>query len=346
MIRVGLNGFGRIGRAVARVNAEQSRVQIVAINDLNPDPGNLAYLLKYDSIYGRLERDVTVDGDKLQLEGKPIQLFQKSRIEEVPWEKVGADVVVDATGAKVNVLAAPKLIGRVKKVIITHSPKEVDNTIVLGVNEETYDPARHHVLSSSICDAAAVAPVVKLMDKAFGLESGFVTTLHPWLSYQNLMDGPAHGWADPEGLDAHYPVGRSSIGALIPKPTSVVEATERVLPHLRGVLHCMSYRVPTQIVGAANLYLRLKKAPSENEVLNVFRQAEQTQRWPLFHNVREPLVSVDFTKTEYSSIIDGRWTDRFGSQELFLALWYDNEWGYSHRVLDVIQYVMGGSEGD
>ncbi|MBF8299241.1 MAG: Aldehyde dehydrogenase [Dehalococcoidia bacterium] len=341
MIRVGINGFGRIGRAICRVNAEQKRVQIVAINDLNPDPGNMAYLLKYDSIYGRLERDVVVEGDSLHLDGQAVKLSHKSRIEEVPWEQSGVDVVVDATGAKSNVLAASKLIGRVKKVVITHSPKEVDHTIILGVNEETYDPKRHHVLSSSICDACAVAPVLKAMDEAFGLEAGFVTTLHPWLSYQNLMDGPAHGWADPEGRDAHYPVGRSSIGALIPKPTSVIEATERVLPHLRGVVQCMSYRVPTQIVGAANIYLRLSRSPTEAEVHNVFRKAEQQQRWPIFRTTTEPLTSVDFTKTEFSSIIDGRWTDRFGSQELFLALWYDNEWGYSHRVLDVISYALG-----
>ena len=342
MIRVGLNGFGRVGRAITRANVDKRRVQIVTINDLNPDASNIAYLLKYDSIYGRLGGDVAASKGKLFLDGQEISLTQQPQIEEVPWKQMGVDVVIDATGARSNVLAAPKVVRQgVKKVVITHSPSEVDQTIILGVNEAAYDPKRHHVLSSSICDANAVAPVIKLMHDTFGLESGFVTTLHPWLSYQNLMDGPAHGWADPEGRDAHYPVGRSSLGALIPKPTSVVQATERVLPELRGLVKCMSFRTPTQIVGAATLALRLRRRPDVREVQAAFIQAEKSQRWSIFHHSLEPLVSVDFTKTEYSSIVDGRWTDAYGSQELFLVLWYDNEWGYAHRVLDVVDYVMG-----
>jgi glyceraldehyde 3-phosphate dehydrogenase len=315
---------------------------LVAVNDLNQDAANLAYLLRYDSIYGRFERPVSSSKDYLTIDGQRVRTFHTPRAEAVPWEALGVDVVIDATGAHSNVLAAPQVIARgVKKVVITHSPKEVDHTIVLGVNEATYDPAKHHVVSSSICDACAFAPVLKLMDDRFGVESGFVTTLHPWLSNQNLMDGAAHGWNNPSGEeDAHYPMGRASMAALIPKPTSVVQATERVLPHLKGRVHCTSYRVPTQIVGAANVYLRLQNAPSKDEVTAAFKKAEQGQRWPIFKTQDEPLVSVDFTKTEWSSVVDNRWTDRFGSQELYLALWYDNEWGYANRVLDVVQYIL------
>ena len=345
MRRIALNGFGRIGRAILRINEEQRRFAIVAINDVNPETNNMAYLLQYDSTYGRFEQDVSVDSDTLYVNGQPIRVFHDSSMRDLPWESLNVDLVIEATGVHDNVLAAPELIARgVKKVIITHSPDEVDHTVVLGANEETYDPGRHHVISSSICDAVAVAPVLKLVDDAFGIESGFLTTLHPWLAYQNLLDGPSVSWALPGKLYYHYAIGRASPGALIPKPTSAVEATERVLPHLRGVMRCMSFRIPVPVVGVANLYLRLNRRVTVKAIEDVFQKAEETQRWPIIRNNDEPLVSVDFTKTEYSAIVDHRWTDLAGEQHLYLVLWYDNEWAYSNRVLDIADYVLCGEQ--
>jgi glyceraldehyde 3-phosphate dehydrogenase len=237
-------------------------------------------------------------------------------------------------------VTAPEVIKRgVKKVVITHSPEQVDHTIVFGANEETYRPQEHHVISSSICDAVAVAPVLKVIQKEFGLDSGFLTTLHPWLAYQNLLDGPSISWAAPGTIYGHYAMGRASTGSLIPKPTSAVDATVKVLPAIRGKLQCMSFRIPVQTVGAANLYLNLERQATVDDVHAAFEHREAAQKVPVLHNNREPLVSVDFAETNYSAVIDQRWTAITGGRHLYLVLWYDNEWGYSSRVVDLVQFL-------
>ena len=344
MLRVSINGFGRIGRALFRINHQRQLFDIAAINDINPDINNTAYLLNYDSYYGRFYTEATADDRHLIVDGKRIPVFCEPCIQDVPWESLGVDIVIDASGVHDNVLAATELIARgVKKVVITHSPDEVDHTIVLGANEETYDPDHHHVVSSSICDSVAIAPVLRIIDEAFGIESGFLTTLHPWLQYQNLLDGPSVSWARPGKIYYHYAVGRASPGSLIPKPTSAVEATQKVLPQLNGVLQCMSFRVPTPVVGAANLYLRLEQDVELEQVHAQFERFVEEQKWPILKNTIEPLVSVDFVGTEYSAIVDHRWTALAGSRHLYLVLWYDNEWGYSCRVLDVAEYILGSN---
>lgn len=340
-MRVALNGFGRIGRAICRINEQKKQFELVAINDINPDIENMAYLLRYDSTYGRFDGTVAVDApDHLIVNGRRIRVFHAPELLTLPWEDLGVDTVIDATGVHTNVLAAPQLVARgVKKVVVTHSPREVDNTIVLGANEETYDPKTHHVVSSSICDAVAVAPVLKQLHQAIGVEHGHLTTLHPWLAYQNLLDGPSMSWAVPGSIYSHYSIGRASPGSLIPKPTSAVEATERVLPELAGAMQCMSFRIPTQTVGAANLYLTLKRRTTLAEVTELFEALEARQAWPILHNSREPLVSVDFAGETHSATIDHRWTSLAGDRQLFLVLWYDNEWGYSSRVVDLVRLL-------
>lgn len=339
-MRVVLNGFGRIGRAICRINQRAPRFDIVAVNDINPDINNMAYLIKYDSTYGRLKEPVAVDGRQIAVNGHQMTVFHESSVLGLPWEDLQADVLVDASGVHDNVVAAPEVIRRgVRKVVITHSPDDVDHTIVFGANEDTYRPEDHHVVSSSICDAVAVAPVLKMIHGHFGLDSGFLTTLHPWLAYQNLLDGPSVSWAAPGTIYAHYAIGRASPGSLIPKPTSAVEATEKVLPSLRGALQCMSFRIPVQTVGAANLYLNLNRNASVEEVHALFEHGEASQRWPVIHNNREPLVSVDFAATNYSAVVDQRWTTITGGRHLYLVLWYDNEWGYSSRVVDLVEFL-------
>lgn len=232
--------------------------------------------------------------------------------------------------------------GEVKKVFITHSPEDVDFTIILGVNQDEFDLKRHHVISTSICDATAIAPVMKAIYHAFGIEFGYVTTLHPWLSYQNLLDGPASSWSFPGEIYHHFALGRSVFGNMIPKPTSAISATCKVLKKegiTEEMIGSFSYRTPTAIVGSADITLKLTKLTSKQEVISLFEHFEQDQMWKIFHNNWEPLVSLDFKKSDFSAIIDHRWTDLVGRKLLKLVLWYDNEWGYSARVLDQIKYV-------
>ena len=342
-MRVGLNGFGRIGRAIYRINNQKQFCEIVAVNDINPDTENMAYLLRYDSTYGRFDGKVEVDEPHLIVNEQKIRVSHERRIEDVDWAKLGVDIVIDASGVHDNVLAAKGLMTRgVRKVVVTHSPPEVDQTLVLGVNEDSYDPERHDVVSGSICDAVAAAPVLMHLNNAIGVRTGFLTTLHPWLAYQNLLDGPSISWAVPGALYQNYAIGRASPGSLIPKPTSAIEATLRVLPELTGAMQCMSFRIPTQTVGSANLYLGLERSTTVEEVEELFNTVEGAQRWPIIHNTREPLVSVDFAGTEFSAVVDHRWTAIGDGKHLFLVLWYDNEWGYCSRIVDLVRFLEEG----
>lgn len=340
-MNVALNGFGRIGRAIYRINQKKQSCNIVAINDINPDINNMAYLLRYDSTFGRFDGTVQVNEPYLIINGQSIRVLNCARIQDGPWESLGVDLIVDASGVHDNVLAAPALIKRgIKKFIVTHSPDEVDHTLVFGANDHSYRPEKHHVVSSSICDAVAVAPVLKQIHDAIGIQTGFLTTLHPWLAYQNLLDGPSVSWSAPGTIYNHYAIGRASPGSLIPKPTSAIEATQRVLPELNGAMQCMSFRVPTQTVGVANLYLNLSRSTSVEEITALFESFEINQRWPIIHNNWEPLVSVDIAGTEYSAVVDHRWTALPEGRHLYLVLWYDNEWGYSSRVVDLIRFLL------
>jgi glyceraldehyde 3-phosphate dehydrogenase len=222
-------------------------------------------------------------------------------------------------------------------VLVTHTCPSADFTLVFGATESAFDPARHRVVSTSICDAAAAAPVLKTLNDAFGIEYGFVTTLHPWLAYQNLMDGPSRSQAFPGHVYSHYALGRASVGALIPKPTTVVSACERVVPEVRGKLKCMSYRVPTPCVSSADLSLQLRASTTEHDVLEAFRalSASQGDR-QVVRITDEPLVSVDYLGDPHSCIIDTRWLMLNEGRQLKVVLWYDNEWGYSSRVVDAL----------
>jgi glyceraldehyde 3-phosphate dehydrogenase len=344
MIKIGINGFGRIGRAIFRNNLEKKYFDVVAINDINPDSENIAYTLNYDTLYDRLPELYSAEGDYIVSSSDKVRVFHEKSIDDIKWKELGIDFVIDASGVYKNVLAAQNLIakGEVKKVFITHSPDKVDFTMVLGANHTELDLTKHHIISTSICDATAIAPVIKAIYHAFGIEYGYATTLHPWLSYQNLMDGPASSWSVPGEIYHHFALGRSSIGNMIPKPTTAITATCKVL-QAEGIteqkIGSFSYRTPTAIVGSADLTLHLSQNATAKEVIAVFEQLEQTQNWRIIHNNWEPLVSLDFKKSDFSAVVDHRWTDVVGGKMLKLVLWYDNEWGYSARVLDQVKYV-------
>jgi glyceraldehyde 3-phosphate dehydrogenase len=349
-LRVGINGFGRIGRAVTRILLARRRHRVVHVNDLNPDVQNLAYLMKYDTTYGRLPDAVVAEGDAIAVGEQRFRVTCVGNLAEVGWDGSGSgsgsgvDVVVEATGVSRNEHQAPAVAERVSGgVLVTHTCPSADYTLVFGATERGFDPARHKVVSTSICDAIAAAPVLKALYDAFGLEYGFITTLHPWLSYQNLMDGPARSQAYPGATYSHYPLGRASVGALIPKPTTVVTACERIVPEVTGLLKCMSYRVPTACVSSADLSLQLARPATEEAVLDVFRALAASQRGRQVVRITdEPLISVDYLGDEHSCIIDTRWLMLNRGRQLKVVLWYDNEWGYASRVADAIDAIAAG----
>lgn len=339
--------MGRIGRAILRRNLGQKCFRITAINDINPQADNLAYQLNYDTIYGALENRFVAERDVLSRGGESITVSHHRAIDDVPWEESGVDLVIDATGVLNNVLRARLLLerkGSTQHVIVTHSPDPVDFTMVLGANEEELDRKNHRLISSSICDATALAPVLKTIRDRYGIRNGFVTTLHPWLNYQNLSDGPASSWSNPDKIYHHYALGRAAIGNMIPKPTSALEATCRVVDGIsEEMIGSFSYRTPTAIVGSADITLNLENATDEEDVRRTFREFEATQKWNIIHNNEEPLVSSDFCRSDYSSIVDHRWTKVVDGNVLKMVLWYDNEWGYSSRVIDQVNFIMNKS---
>lgn len=342
--KIGINGLGRIGRAVLRIALQKEGVEIVAINDINPDVGNLAYLIKYDSTYGRLPHSVTTEGDRIVIGNeKKIAVYRQENIDEVPWEKSGAEIVIDASGVSKNLQRAVRLKQKgVRHCVVTNSPPEdqVDRTIILGANHEELDVKRDFLISSSICDANAFAPVVRLLDRHFGIEHGFLTTLHPWLNYQNVLDGPSISYATPGQIHDHYALGRASTTSLIPKTTSAVNATCKALKKMKGKFLSMSYRVPTMIVSSADISVQLTEKCDAVKVREIFEVAERDQSWKIFYNNKEALVSADFTGSEYSAVVDHRWIMMNDQNYLKMILWYDNEWGYSSRVIDLIHLLQ------
>ena len=342
MIKIGINGFGRIGRALFRINLKYQEFQIVVINDIDPDINNIAYLLKYDTTYGKLQSDkIDVKDDYLIENGNKIKVFCEEKVQDVPWSDFDVDIVIDSSGIFHNVLAAKALLELgVKKVIITHSPKEgVDFTYMNGVNDHLYDEKKHHIISSSICDANAIAPFYKLIDDMYGIEMGDVTTLHPWLSYQNLLDGnlnsvssPGHYWKD-------YALGRSSIGSLIPKSTTLVPALEKVIPSVTDVIHASSFRTPISIVSAADGVFLLRKTTTIESIIETIN--DYCNKYPnVLQQDNRSLISIDYLSNEYAAVVDTRWLFLNKGRMLKFVLWYDNEWGYSKRAYDIAGYIL------
>ncbi len=344
-LRIGINGMGRIGRAIFRNNIEKKVFDIVAINDINPDPENIAYMLNYDTQYDRLKNQFTVSGGGLlSNDGHRVKIFCAASIAEVAWEDLNVDFVIDSSGIYSNVNDARLLIsrGRVNKVFVTHSPDNVDFTLVLGANDEELDVFQHHIISTSNCDATAIAPVLKIINRSFGIANGYITTLHPWLNYQNLLDGSPGSWSVPGEIYHHYALGRSSTESLIPKPTTAVQAACKVLKSeniTEEMLGSLSFRTPTPIVGSADMTLWLSCDSSSGEIMDLFASYEQNQKWNTILNNISPLVSSDFKQVDYAAIIDNRWTQVVNKRLLKLVLWYDNEWGYSSQVINQVQYV-------
>jgi glyceraldehyde 3-phosphate dehydrogenase len=342
-MRVGINGLGRVGRAVLRNLWARDTHVCAHVNDLNSDVENLAYLIRHDSTYGRFPGRVTSAPGRVTLEDGArrweLRVTNDPSIQDVAWPGSQTDVVVESSGVDSNARQGREVVGRgaATHVVVTNTYYEADFTLVQGVNEREFDPDKHRVVSSSICDTNAIAPVLKLVGDAFGIEQCFLTTLHPWLAYQNLTDGSVRSQAHPAASFAYYPLGRASVGALIPKPTTAGPVLEFLLPALRNKIVSFSYRVPTATVCSADLSLVTSRPVSAERLGKLFRSCDAR----IVRCNDDMLISVDYEGEAASAVVDLRWLEVKDERYLKLVLWYDNEWGYANRVIDVVDMIKG-----
>jgi len=328
-IKVGINGFGRIGRNVVRAALDRPNIEFVAANDLT-DTKTLAHLFKYDSILGTLPGEVKVDGDSIVACGRRIKIFAKKDPAELDWNSLGAQIVIESTGKFTDAKDASKhLHGSVKKVIISAPAKEEDITIVLGVNDRMYDPAKHNIISNASCTTNCLAPVVKVLHDKFGIEKGSMTTIHSYTNDQNVLDFP------------HKDLRRARAAALnmIPTTTGAAKAIGLVMPDLKGKLDGYSMRVPTPDVSAVDLVAVLSKKASTEEVNQALEDAANGPMKGILAYTEDPIVSTDMLHNPASSIIDAQMTKVLAGDLAKVLAWYDNEWGYSMRVVDLIEFV-------
>jgi len=328
-IKVGINGFGRIGRNVVRAALNNSNVEIVAANDLT-DTATLAHLLKYDSILGPLHGTVTVDGDALVVNGKRIKIFATKDPAELDWAGVGAQIVVESTGRFTDAKDAAKhLRGPVKKVIITAPGKNEDLTIVLGVNDSAYDPSKHNIISNASCTTNCLAPVVKVLHENFGIEKGSMTTIHSYTNDQNVLDFP------------HKDLRRARAAAvnMIPTSTGAAKAIGLVMPALKGKLDGYAMRVPTPDVSVVDLVSVFAKNTTTEEVNAALKRAGEGELKGILAYTEDPVVSTDMLHNPNSSIVDAQMTKVLGGNLCKVVSWYDNEWGYSMRVVDLVEFL-------
>jgi glyceraldehyde 3-phosphate dehydrogenase len=327
-IKVAINGFGRIGRNLIRCTGNDPAVEYVAINDLTK-PETLAHLLKYDSVGGKFDGTVAVKDGNLVINGKPVKVFSEKDPNNLDWSSLGAQIVVESTGLFTEGDKAKAHIkGTVKKVIISAPGKNIDGTFCMGVNSDSYDPAKHHIISNASCTTNCLAPVAKVVDESFGIESGFMTTIHSYTNDQNLLDL----W--------HKDLRRARAAAInmVPSSTGAAKAIGLVLPKLAGKLDGLAIRVPTPNVSLVDLVAVVRSKPSIEDVNKALKDASEGALKGILAYTEEPLVSSDFIGSSVSSTVDGLETKVNGNLVKVLA-WYDNEWGYSCRLLDLIRFV-------
>ena len=328
-VKVGINGFGRIGRNVFRASLGDSDIDFVAVNDLT-DTRTLAYLLKYDSVHGNLNHDITATENGIKVENEQFRVFSERDPAAIDWGSVGAEIVIESTGRFTKAEDAKKhLRGTVKKVIISAPAKNEDITIVLGVNEEQYNSAEHHIISNASCTTNCLAPVAKVIHEKFGIRSAQMTTIHSYTNDQQLLDLP------------HKDLRRARAAALsmIPTSTGAAKAVALVLPELKGKFDGISVRVPTPNVSLVDVVMDVDKQTTAEEVNRALKDAANEELNGILAFCEEPLVSVDFKGNSNSSIVDAEYTKVIDGNMIKILSWYDNEWGYSCRVRDLIKYI-------
>jgi glyceraldehyde 3-phosphate dehydrogenase len=327
-VKVGINGFGRIGRNVFRASLGNPEIEFVAVNDLT-SPATLAHLLKYDSILGNLKNDIVAGEDFISIDGKKLKVFAQKDPAQLPWDSVGAEVVVESTGHFTDATKAKAhLRGPVKKVIISAPATNEDLTVVLGVNEGKYDPAKHNVISNASCTTNCLAPVVKVLVEKFGIVSGIMTTIHSYTNDQVILDFP------------HKDLRRARAAALsmIPTSTGAAKALKLVIPEVEGKLDGFAIRVPTPNVSVVDLTFVAEKPITKDAINGALKAAAEGELKGILGYDTNELVSSDFKGDDRSSIVDGPLTKVVGNMAKVIS-WYDNEWGYSNRVRDLILFL-------
>ncbi|UAC47805.1 type I glyceraldehyde-3-phosphate dehydrogenase [Bacillus aquiflavi] len=328
-IKVGINGFGRIGRIVFRAALQNENIEIVAVNDLT-DAKMLAHLLKYDSVHGTLQEQIAVDGEYLVVGKQRVKVIAEREPANLPWDKLGVDIVVESTGRFTKRADAAKhLEAGAKKIIISAPGKEEDITIVMGVNEDQYNPDEHDVISNASCTTNCLAPFAKVLHEKFGIKRGMMTTVHAYTNDQQILDLP----------HKDYRRARAAAESIIPTTTGAAKAVALVLPELKGKLNGMAMRVPTPNVSVVDLVVELEKNVTVEEVNQQFKAASEGELKGILAYSEEPLVSRDYNGCTASSTIDGLSTMLIENNMVKVISWYDNETGYSYRVVDLIEYI-------
>ena len=333
MIKVGINGFGRIGRLIFRAALKdrefQKNFEIVALNDVTDAP-TLAHLLKYDSNFGKLDHDVKVEADSIVVDGKKIKVLSLKDPSQLPWKALGVEYAVESTGLFTDRENAMKhLSAGAKKVIISAPAKNPDMTIVLGVNNQLYDTTKHNIVSNASCTTNCLAPVVKVIDDKFGIEKGFMTTCHAYTNDQRVLDLP------------HKDLRRARAAGvnIIPTTTGAAKAIGEVLPHLKGKLDGLSLRVPVPDCSVNDLTCVVKSDVTKETVNSAIKEASETYLKGILEYTDEPIVSMDVRGNSNSSIVDGQSTMVLDGRLLKTLAWYDNEWGYSCRIVDLLKFM-------
>ena len=331
--KVGINGFGRIGRAVLKnilKDPECSNIEIIAINDLT-DPATLAHLLKYDSVQGVFPQKVTSNNEEIAIDGKPIRIFSEKEPAKLPWKDQGVDFVIESTGFFTNREGAGQhLNAGAKKVIISAPSKNPDITLVLGVNQEAYLPEQHNIISNASCTTNCLAPIAKVLHDNFFIEKGLMTTIHSYTNDQRILDLP----------HSDLRRARAANVSMIPTTTGAAKAVALVLPEIAGRLDGMAIRVPTPNVSLIDLVVEVKKNTSNKKVNEVFKKAASEGLKNILRVEDNPLVSIDYNGDPYSSIVDGLSTKVMKDNMIKVLAWYDNEWGYSNRVKDLLKFIV------
>jgi len=329
-IKVGINGFGRIGRNIMRAAMGDSGIDIVAVNDLT-NAATLAHLLKYDSILGNLKGDISASGDKITVNKDQFQVLSIKDPAQLPWKSLGVDVVFESTGIFTSRDGAEKhLSAGAKKVVITAPAKGPDLTVVIGVNEDKYDASKHHIISNASCTTNCLAPVAKVLHETFGIRKGWMTTVHSYTNDQQLLDLP------------HKDLRRARAAALsiIPTTTGAALAVGEVLPEIKGRLDGIAMRVPTPNVSVVDLAVLVDKKTSKEDVNAAFKSAADGKLKGILEYTTEQLVSVDFRGNPHSSILDSSYTAVMDGDFVKVLSWYDNEWGYSSRCVDLLRFLV------
>ena len=329
-VKVAINGFGRIGRLVYRAGFKSREVEFIAVNDLT-DAKTMAHLLKYDSVHGIMEAEVKAASNSLIIDGRELKTFSMKDPESLPWKELGIDVVLESTGKFTDRSGAEKhLMAGAKKVVISAPAKNPDVTVIFGINQEEYDRTKHHIISMGSCTTNCLAPIVKILQKEFGVEYGLMTTIHAYTNDQVIQDEP------------HKDLRRSRAAALsmIPTTTGAAKAISEVIPEMKGRLDGIAIRVPVPNVSLVDFVATLSKATSKDEVNAKFKEYAAGPMKGILLCSDEELVSHDFNGNPHSSIVDLPNTNVIGGKTIKILSWYDNEWGFSNRIVELLSFIM------